>query len=171
MPHQCTKCGMVFPDASEELLTGCSCGSRFFYYIKQEKILDHYGANTDNAASQIVSDLRDYNKRVVPDSTARSRSTKSSSGLSDIEILKSYGLNVVDTRNPLIRDRQNTLNILFKKNRITIDPSCRTLIKELETLSSRDDEGKVAHVSVAAGYVAWKFDPLITRRQTKSRML
>jgi len=38
MPHQCTKCGIVFPDASEELLTGCSCGSRFFYYIQQEKM-------------------------------------------------------------------------------------------------------------------------------------
>jgi uncharacterized protein len=38
MPHQCTKCGIVFPDAAEELLNGCSCGSRFFYYIKQEKM-------------------------------------------------------------------------------------------------------------------------------------
>jgi len=38
MPHQCTKCGIVFPDAAEELLKGCSCGSRFFYYIKQEKM-------------------------------------------------------------------------------------------------------------------------------------
>jgi len=38
MPHQCTKCGSIFPDAAEELLKGCSCGSRFFYYIKQEKL-------------------------------------------------------------------------------------------------------------------------------------
>lgn len=37
MPHQCTKCGKIYPDAFQELLTGCSCGSRFFYYIKQEK--------------------------------------------------------------------------------------------------------------------------------------
>ena len=37
MPHQCTKCGNVYPDASQELLIGCSCGSRFFYYIRQEK--------------------------------------------------------------------------------------------------------------------------------------
>ncbi len=37
MPHQCTRCGEVYPDASKELLEGCSCGSRFFYYIKQEK--------------------------------------------------------------------------------------------------------------------------------------
>ena len=37
MPHQCTKCGKIFPDAAEELLKGCACGSKFFYYIKQEK--------------------------------------------------------------------------------------------------------------------------------------
>jgi len=37
MPHQCTKCSKVYPDASEELLKGCECGSRFFYYIRQEK--------------------------------------------------------------------------------------------------------------------------------------
>jgi uncharacterized protein len=37
MPHQCTKCGKIHPDAAEEILAGCSCGSRFFYYIRQEK--------------------------------------------------------------------------------------------------------------------------------------
>jgi predicted nucleic acid-binding Zn-ribbon protein len=37
MPHQCTKCGKVYPDASEELLKGCICSSKFFYYIRQEK--------------------------------------------------------------------------------------------------------------------------------------
>jgi len=38
MPHQCTKCGELFPDASKALLEGCTCGSRFFYYIRQEKL-------------------------------------------------------------------------------------------------------------------------------------
>ena len=37
MPHQCTKCGKVYPDASQELLSGCNCGSKFFYYIRKEK--------------------------------------------------------------------------------------------------------------------------------------
>ena len=37
MPHQCTRCGELYPDAAIELLKGCSCGSRFFYYIKQER--------------------------------------------------------------------------------------------------------------------------------------
>jgi uncharacterized protein len=38
MPHQCTKCGELFPDATKALLEGCSCGSRFFYYIREEKL-------------------------------------------------------------------------------------------------------------------------------------
>ena len=38
MPHQCTKCGEIFPDAAKELLAGCTCGSKFFYYIRQERL-------------------------------------------------------------------------------------------------------------------------------------
>ncbi len=37
-PHQCTKCGEIYPDASQELLAGCRCGSKFFYYIRQDKL-------------------------------------------------------------------------------------------------------------------------------------
>lgn len=40
MPNQCTKCGKVYADAAEELLKGCTCNSRFFYYIRQEKFDD-----------------------------------------------------------------------------------------------------------------------------------
>lgn len=38
MPHQCTHCGEIYPDAAQELLAGCGCGSKFFYYIRQEKL-------------------------------------------------------------------------------------------------------------------------------------
>ena len=38
MPHQCVHCNEIYPDGSKELLEGCSCSSRFFYYIKQEKL-------------------------------------------------------------------------------------------------------------------------------------
>ncbi|MAH06885.1 hypothetical protein CMI38_01385 [Candidatus Pacearchaeota archaeon] len=40
MPHQCTKCSKVYPDASEELLKGCECGSKFFYYIREAKLVE-----------------------------------------------------------------------------------------------------------------------------------
>ena len=36
MPHQCVHCSRLYPDAAKELLTGCKCGSHFFYYIKKE---------------------------------------------------------------------------------------------------------------------------------------
>ncbi len=38
MPHQCVHCSKVYPDGSKELLEGCSCGSHFFFYIREEQI-------------------------------------------------------------------------------------------------------------------------------------
>ena len=38
MGHQCVHCGEIYPDAAPELLKGCKCGSKFFYYVKNEKI-------------------------------------------------------------------------------------------------------------------------------------
>ena len=37
MPHQCVHCGKLYGDGAPELLKGCSCGSHFFFYIKQEQ--------------------------------------------------------------------------------------------------------------------------------------
>jgi len=133
------------------------------FYVFQENVLKHHGANTDTAATKICKDLLPkYRPLVVPDSTGKAIKTSSSG--SDIEILKRYGLTVLDTTNPFIRDRQNTVNILLKQGRINIDPSCINLIKEFETISSRDKEGDKAHVSVGFGYVAYKIEPL---RQSK----
>ncbi|RME54999.1 hypothetical protein D6777_01985 [Candidatus Woesearchaeota archaeon] len=39
MPHQCVKCGEVYPNGAEELLKGCSkCGGRFFFFVKEEAL-------------------------------------------------------------------------------------------------------------------------------------
>ena len=36
MPHQCLKCGKVFPSGSSEILKGCSdCGGKKFFYTEQ----------------------------------------------------------------------------------------------------------------------------------------
>jgi len=37
MPHQCVHCGRLHENAAPELLEGCSCGSHFFFFIKQEQ--------------------------------------------------------------------------------------------------------------------------------------
>jgi len=139
------------------------------FYVGQETILEHHGANTDNAASRICKDLKkDYHPIVVPDSTGKSLKT-SASDRTDIDILRSYNLEVARTRNPFIRKRQNTVNVHFKKENIIIDPSCITLIKELGTLSSRDKEGDKAHVSVGLGYVINYLAPLRERPKSTFR--
>jgi predicted nucleic acid-binding Zn-ribbon protein len=37
MPHQCVHCSKIIEAGSKEILDGCSkCGSRFFFYIRDE---------------------------------------------------------------------------------------------------------------------------------------
>lgn len=36
MAHTCAKCGKVYPDSSAEILRGCSCGGRKFYFERPE---------------------------------------------------------------------------------------------------------------------------------------
>ena len=39
MAHQCVRCSRILLKASEELLKGCSsCGSHFFFYIRDEQL-------------------------------------------------------------------------------------------------------------------------------------
>ena len=36
MAHQCVRCGTLYDDGSSEILKGCSCGGRFFFYIRND---------------------------------------------------------------------------------------------------------------------------------------
>ena len=38
MPHQCIRCSKFYENGSMELLKGCSCGSKFFFFVKQEDV-------------------------------------------------------------------------------------------------------------------------------------
>ncbi len=38
MPHQCVKCGTFFSDGAEEILKGCNCGSKHFFFVKKSKL-------------------------------------------------------------------------------------------------------------------------------------
>ncbi|MFH1398570.1 MAG: Zn-ribbon containing protein [Candidatus Woesearchaeota archaeon] len=38
MPHQCVRCGSLYKDTSSEILNGCACGGKLFFYIKQERL-------------------------------------------------------------------------------------------------------------------------------------
>ena len=38
MPHQCVRCSKLYPAGCKELLTGCECGGRFFFFVKEEAV-------------------------------------------------------------------------------------------------------------------------------------
>jgi predicted nucleic acid-binding Zn-ribbon protein len=39
MPNRCTKCGKLHPDEAPYLIEkGCECGSRFFFFVKEETL-------------------------------------------------------------------------------------------------------------------------------------
>lgn len=62
MPHQCVHCGKIYPTASKELLEGCSCGSHFFYFVRQEylnTLKNETAQLTKQEKQEIESDIRD----------------------------------------------------------------------------------------------------------------
>jgi len=38
MPHQCIRCNTFYEDGAAEILRGCKCGGKLFFYIKQDKL-------------------------------------------------------------------------------------------------------------------------------------
>ena len=38
MPHQCVRCSIFYDDGASELLKGCTCGGRLFFYIRKDKL-------------------------------------------------------------------------------------------------------------------------------------
>jgi len=38
MPHQCVKCSTFYEDGATEILNGCTCGGKLFFYIKKERL-------------------------------------------------------------------------------------------------------------------------------------
>ena len=56
MPHQCVRCNKVYDDGSKELLEGCVCGGKFFFFIKQGDLKE---------AEKITSKLSDEDKEQI----------------------------------------------------------------------------------------------------------
>lgn len=40
MPHQCVRCDTFYDDGASEIIKGCKCGGKLFFYIKKEKLED-----------------------------------------------------------------------------------------------------------------------------------
>jgi predicted nucleic acid-binding Zn-ribbon protein len=62
MPHQCVKCGNLYDDTANEILKGCSCGARLFFYVKKDRLNEAKEVTinlTDEQKNELESDVLD----------------------------------------------------------------------------------------------------------------
>jgi predicted nucleic acid-binding Zn-ribbon protein len=55
-------CGKIYPNGSKELLTGCACGSHFFYFIKKEYYDKIAKAVTDEVLQDKIEEINKLDK-------------------------------------------------------------------------------------------------------------
>lgn len=165
---------------------GQRCIGMDFNVQPMSGVIGHYVNNTFYVISEAFLENSDTFKmstyliknghkgaNIYPDSTGSNRKT---SGISDHQILRNDGFNIVHTRNPLVVDRVNNVNRLLRDGRIIIDPSCRKLINDLEKVSWKDGsldqktDKMLTHISDALGYWCWAIDPL-RPQQEQSRTI
>jgi hypothetical protein len=140
------------------------------FYVLSEAFLEN--SDTFKMSTHLI---RNGHKgaNIYPDSTGANRKT---SGISDHQILQNDGFKIQTTRNPLVVDRVNNINRLFREDRIIIDPSCKKLINDLEKVCWKDGsldqktDKMLTHISDALGYLCWAIDPLKTE-QPQSRSI
>lgn len=56
MPHQCVRCNTFYPDGSQQILKGCPCGARLFFYIKKQHIEE---------GKELISNLSQEDKQTI----------------------------------------------------------------------------------------------------------
>lgn len=66
MAYRCVHCSQIYKDGANELLVGCSnCKSKFFFYIKEEKLkeilenVENEPNLTEEEKEQMEQDIRD----------------------------------------------------------------------------------------------------------------
>lgn len=101
---------------------------------------------------------------VICDSTGKARRT---SGISDHEILKQAGFNVLYKTNPAVKDKISNLNRLFTLGMIKINPRCKKLLRDLkQTVWDKDgqldqrSDPSLTHLVDGLAYAMWYLYPL-----------
>ncbi|MBS3167539.1 hypothetical protein J4216_00235 [Candidatus Woesearchaeota archaeon] len=84
MPHQCVKCNSIFPDASSEILKGCSsCGGKFFFFIRKEAL-----EKVKEATSQLTNEEKEKIEQDVLDILGHEEDKPVVLDLASVNILK-----------------------------------------------------------------------------------
>lgn len=61
MPNQCIHCSETYPDGAKETLEGCTkCGSRFFFYLTEEKLAKIKGQKEQPLLSDFSAEDKEH---------------------------------------------------------------------------------------------------------------
>jgi len=153
---------------------GCSYSDGTIHYFHEIRLSN---SNTDEMAREMKKIAPGIT--VYPDATGSARSTTSNK--SDHQILRDHGFNVISRKaNPPIIDRLNALNRMLTdangKVRMTVDPKCTHLIKDLEQVQ-RSRDGKIdkvkdislTHALDACSYYIALKHPVVQRIATSTQ--
>ena len=153
---------------------GCTYSDNSIHYFSEIRLSN---SNTDELAREMKKIAPGIT--VYPDATGSARSTTSNK--SDHQILRDHGFNVISRKNnPPIIDRLNSLNRMLTdangKVRMTVDPKCIHLIKDLEQVQ-RSRDGKIeklkdislTHALDACSYYIALKHPVVQRLATSTQ--
>ncbi|MBD3203635.1 hypothetical protein GF327_05030 [Candidatus Woesearchaeota archaeon] len=62
MPHQCVRCGKMYKDGSIDIVKGCECEGKLFFFVKKEKLDEIKNASfklSSKEKKQIEKDVYD----------------------------------------------------------------------------------------------------------------
>ena len=159
--------GMDFNVDYMSAVLGCEYSNGTIHYFDE---IRQTNSNTEEMAKAMMKIAP--NVPVYPDAAGSARST--TSNRSDHSILKEFRFQVISKKaNPPIKDRIMSLNRILKdangRIRMTVDPKCIHLIKDLEQVQ-RSRDGKIDKSNIAlthmfdacSYYIAYKY-PIVNR--------
>lgn len=98
MPHQCVRCGKVHEDGSRAILEGCSCGSKFFFYIRKDAPIEAQKTATEvreqlspNDIKNMENDVREIMKEPAASSTGEEAPFAAKPVVLDVETVRVLG--------------------------------------------------------------------------------
>jgi len=66
MPHQCVRCGRIYPDAAKQLIQGCDdCHGRFFFFIRKEAMIKKAEKIRDSFSDDQIKEMEDDVRGIV----------------------------------------------------------------------------------------------------------
>ena len=97
----------------------------------------------------------EYPQRIAsayPDPTGKKRQTSAVVGRTDFSIIRNSGVEVYARKHQSRRDRHNSVNRKLEHGTLTVDPSCKKLIKYFKSSAHDDKSDAMTHLLDGATY-------------------